>query len=146
MDVSLEPDEPAEPTARSVLVDMHDLIVDALSELLGEMKMRVVASASSGAEGLVLLERERPDFAIVNMFLPDMTGIYFARRAKTLGLASGLILYSSSGSERLAREALDAGFAAVVRKRIPPDSLFDAVEVVLRGERFVDPSFQHASD
>jgi DNA-binding NarL/FixJ family response regulator len=145
MDTSAEPVGPVGPTARSVLVDMHDVIVEALSELLADMNMHVVASARSGAEGLALLEREKPDFAIVNMFLPDMTGVYFGRRAQSLGLASGLILYSSTGSKRLADEAIDVGFGAVVRKSIPPDTLYDAVRAVLANERYVDPSFDRDS-
>ncbi len=138
------PDEPKDPRPRSVLVDSNDPMLEALTELLEDVGVIVSATARTGVAAHALLESESPDLAVVALELPDMTGFDFAATATRRRLDTALILHTGTGSARLADRALASGFRAVARKAIPPTSLVAAVEAVLRGDSYIDPSFRAA--
>ena len=130
---------------RCVLVDEHDVIIEAVTDLVEELGVDVLGTARTGAEGLDLLEREAPEFAVIGMTLPDMSGIDLARRRGVRAQETALILHTAARTRRVADQALAAGFRAVARKAVPPTGLLAAVRAVLDGGTYVDPSFD-ASD
>ena len=136
--------EPAGGLRRCVLVDQHEPIVEAVSELLEEIGVVVLAAATSGAEGIELCERQAPEIAVVGLRLPDMTGIEVARATAQRAPGTALILYTSSASDEILGEAFAVGYRGVARKAVPPTGLLEAVKAVLGGASYRDPSF--ASD
>ena len=124
-----------------MLVDQHEPIVEAITELLENMGVVVLAAARNGAEGIELCEREAPELAVVSLRLPDMTGIEVAHATAERAPGTALILLTASGTAETVGEAFAAGYRAVARKAVPPTALLEAVQAVLDGSCYRDASF-----
>jgi DNA-binding NarL/FixJ family response regulator len=71
--------------------------------------------------------------------MPRLSGVEVARRASRSSPSTAVILYSGYGDKALLIEALDAGARGFVLKEAPLVDLHRAIEVVARGETYVDP-------
>jgi DNA-binding NarL/FixJ family response regulator len=102
---------------RLMLVDDHEVVRAGLSAALGgDPGVSVVASVGNAAEAIERARRERPDVAIVDMRLPDLSGPLLCRRLRAALPAMSVVMLSSYLSEDAVREAMEAGAAAYVTK------------------------------
>src|SRR5919204_4736330 len=123
-----------------VLVDDNEPVLAALETLLRDEGIDVVGTAGTGLDALRLLEQRRPAALVVDVRLPDLTGIEVARRASELALSRpAVIVYTSYADRSVVTSALDAGARAVVLKDAPPVNLLEAISVVAAGGIYVDP-------
>jgi DNA-binding NarL/FixJ family response regulator len=115
-----QPDQPLmteELPLRILLVDDHEVVTAGLTAALeGEEGMRVVSSAASGAQALVVAREVRPTVAIVDYRLPDISGAELCRQLKKLEDPPVVIVLSTYLSEEIVREAFAAGAQAFVTK------------------------------
>ena len=99
----------------------------------------VIGSAGSASEAEVLIERTNPDVAIVDVHLPDESGISLAKRLRTHNSALGLLLYTGSDDRETLREALDSGARGLALKAGAHQELAEAVRTIASGGTHVDP-------
>lgn len=128
-----------DPQAITALVaDDHPAVLEAVATYLQSAGIDVVGRAGDGEEALALIERRRPQVALVDVRMPRLSGIDLARR---LGPKSStrLLLYSGYGDRALLMEALDAGVQGFVLKEAPLEDLLRAVRAIAAGESYVDP-------
>ena len=104
-----------------------------MMQLLLEADGREVFTADNGLAGAELIERVRPDMAIVDLGLPVMSGFDVARRLRANSVTRGirLIAWSGYGQDADVQAALDAGFDDHITK--PPD-LDRLAEILARAE------------
>ena len=102
-----------------------------MMQLLLETGGRRVYTADNGLDGVAMIERLRPDLAIVDLGLPIMSGFELARRIRSNPALHGtrLVALSGYGQDSDVQAALDAGFDEHLTK--PPDP--DRLEQVLAG-------------
>jgi len=95
-----------------------------------------VFPAGNGQDGLALIERERPDLALVDLGLPVMSGFELARRvrANPALAATRLVALSGYGQDADVQASLEAGFDEHLTK--PPDP--DRLEALLKGNGIDD--------
>ena len=91
-----------------ILIDDHPPILRAISAILQEEGIDVVGRAERSAEGLELLARRKPQVALVDLSLPDGSGIDLIRAAANVAPSTACLVYTGFPSGRNAREALDA--------------------------------------
>jgi DNA-binding NarL/FixJ family response regulator len=133
-------DPPAVQGLTCLLVDDNKPVLAALETLLRNEGIDVVGTAGTGLDALRLLEQRRPAALVVDVRLPDLTGIEVARRASELALSRpAVIVYTSYADRSLVTSALDAGARAVVIKDAPPVNLLEAISVVAAGGIYIDP-------
>lgn len=102
---------------RLLVVDDHEVVRAGLAAALNQGPgLQVVGSAGSGAEAMTLAARERPDVAILDMRLPDLSGTELCRRLRDDSPALSVVMLSSYLSEDAVREAIAAGASAYVTK------------------------------
>ena len=118
-----------------VLVDDHLLFAEALSGALERAGLAVVGIATSGAQGVAMVDRRAPDAVLLDLVLPDADGIdvgaaIVARRpdAVVIALSGGL-------DPAIARRARRVGFRACVEKTTRLQPLVRAVARVVGGGR-----------
>jgi two-component system response regulator AlgR len=71
--------------ARLVLVDQNDLLIEMISACLERAPgITIAGSAKTGGEAIALVEQLRPEVVLLNLTLPDMSGLTLLRRVKTL--------------------------------------------------------------
>jgi DNA-binding NarL/FixJ family response regulator len=122
-----------------LIADDHPPILAAVSDYLAEKQIDVVGTATDGATARALIERHRPDIALLDAKMPKGGGIELARElARTLPDV-GLIIYTGAGERELLADALDAGVSGFVVKEAPLPDLLRAIETVSAGGIYIDP-------
>jgi DNA-binding NarL/FixJ family response regulator len=92
------PDATTAPV-RLVLVDQNDLLLDMLSTCLGHLPgIAIAGRARSGVEGIALVGTIAPDAVLLNLTLPDMSGLTAMRRIKSLPHAPLVIMMTFHSS------------------------------------------------
>jgi DNA-binding NarL/FixJ family response regulator len=104
-------------TLRVLVVDDHPIVREGVRRILEAQKgLQVVGEASDGAGAIALAERLKPDVAVVDVGLPDMSGLDVVRRLKAMDDAPVVLVLSMYDDAEYAREARAAGAAAYVVK------------------------------
>jgi two-component system CheB/CheR fusion protein len=119
------------PPVKSVVLVEDQADARRMMQLLLESEGVQVFTAANGAEGLELIERVRPDLALVDLGLPVLSGFELARqlRAKAENASIRLVSLSGYGQDSDVQAALEAGFDEHLTK--PPDP--GRLEKLLRG-------------
>jgi DNA-binding NarL/FixJ family response regulator len=111
---------------------------------------QIIAEASDGSEAVQKAENLKPDLILLDMGLPNLTGIEAALRIRQLSPNSKIIFLSQNNDLDILRAALGTGALGYVRKTDAGSELLPAVDAVLRGKQFVSSSlkgyeFSHTS-
>lgn len=100
-----------------VLVDDNPVIRRLYTRLFQKAGFNIM-TAANGREGYELIEKERPDAAVIDFRLPDISGLEVCRQVRSLefGVTMKLFLFTADGEDETRREALAAGVNEVVVK------------------------------
>ena len=116
---------------RILSVDDHPLFRAGIASLLAaHPDMTLVAQASNGQEGINLFRTHRPDVTLIDLRLPDMSGIDTAAAIRTEFPEARIIILTTFDSETERKRALAAGVSAFVLKGGPPRKLMEAIHQV----------------
>jgi DNA-binding NarL/FixJ family response regulator len=118
------------------MVDDHPLLSEGLCAVIqNQYDMVPVGQASSGREAIEIFDKCRPDVTLMDLRLPDMSGIdaMVAIRSK-FPQARFIILTTFAGDAEIQR-ALEAGARAYVLKTMPPNELVDVIRQVHAGRK-----------
>lgn len=128
-------------TIRVFLLDDHEIVRRGLADLIGlERDMEVVGEAGSVHDALVRIPATKPDVAVLDVRLPDGSGVEVCREIRSvLPEVSALMLTSYSDDEALF-DAIMAGASGYVLKEIRGNDLIDAIRQVAAGKSLLDPA------
>ncbi len=130
---------PSSVAIRVVVVDDHALVREGTSQLLDqEPDIDVVGQAGTAEEGLALLGRCRPDVAVVDVNLPDRSGLELAREATGGSLHVRVLIVSAYDDYAYVSEALQVGVGGYLLKTASARELLDAVRAVADGVFVLD--------
>jgi DNA-binding NarL/FixJ family response regulator len=122
---------------RILLADDHDLTRSGLRYLLEKRKdWTVCGEASNGRLAVELAEELRPDFAILDMSMPELNGLEATRQILSKQPQMKILIYTMHETERVILDVLDAGARGVVLKSDAGENLVTAVESITKGRRF----------
>ena len=127
------------PPIRCLVADDHPAVLAAVCDYLGDEGIEVIGRARHGREALTKIEAMRPAVAIVDLRMPELSGIEVAREAARVAPSTRVILYTGQADQALVIEAVDAGAHGFVLKEAPLVDLLRAVETVAAGGTYVDP-------
>ncbi len=129
-----------DPTITILLVDDHKVLRDGLRALLeSEPDLKVVADVGSGAEGIAAARSTQPDIIIMDLGLPDMSGLDAIRAIRQENNTSRIIVLSMHSRREFVLPAIEAGCDGYIPKSSTHTSLLHAIRVVLTGERYLHP-------
>lgn len=121
---------------RVVLVDDHKLLRAGTRALLGEVPdIQVVAECGHGAEALELAERLRPDVVLLDLKLPDMSGVAVARALREDRPEIKVLILTAYNYEQYVRMLFAVGVHGYLLKSDSGLELSAAVRAVMRGEQ-----------
>lgn len=124
---------------RLVIVDDHSLVREGTVELLKQSAdFDVVGQAGSGEDGLAVLERLAPDVALIDVHLPQMSGLELARAAASSCPSVKVLILSAYDDYAYVSEALDIGVGGYLLKTATTKELVDAVRAVADGILVLD--------
>jgi two-component system response regulator NreC len=130
---------------RLLLVDDHAVIRTGLRMLLESQRdLLIVGEAANGADALELAERLKPDIIVMDITLPDISGIEVTRRLKRQQPTIAIVALTIHEDEQYFFEMLQAGAAGYVPKRAAPEDLIYAIRAAHSGEIYLYPSLAKA--
>ncbi|SEF82532.1 two component transcriptional regulator, LuxR family [Actinacidiphila yanglinensis] len=131
---------------RVLLADDQSMVREALATLLGlEEDIEVVAQVARGDEVVAAVLEHRPDVALLDIEMPGMTGIEAAAQLRGAAPGVKVVIVTTFGRPGYLRRAMESGAEAFLVKDAPAAQLADAVRLVLKGQRVIDPSLAAAA-
>ena len=126
---------------RLVVVDDHEIVRQGLVALLDRREgFEVVAQAGSVAEAIAESAKFEPDIVVMDVRLPDGTGIEACREIRAARPETRVLMLTSYPDEEAVLSAIIAGASGYLLKQIRGRDLVAALESVGRGESLLDPA------
>lgn len=123
---------------RLVIADDHPLVREGTIALLGRRPdIEILGAAVDGQSALHLVEELRPDVLLLDLGLPDLSGIEVARRVRSQWPEVAVLVVTGYGTERYAPSLSQLGVAGLVHKTAPHEQLLDAIYAAAEGHKLV---------
>jgi two-component system response regulator NreC len=130
---------------RLALVDDHEVVRTGLRMLLEHQPdMEIVGEARTGAEALELAAQIQPDVIVMDITLPDISGIEATRLIKQSQPGAAIVALTIHEDEQYFFEMLQAGASGYVPKRAAPEDLINAIRAAYNDEIYLYPSLAKA--
>lgn len=124
-----------------ILVDDHAIVRSGLRMIMDpEEDIEIIGEADNGSDGIALVESEMPNVVLMDIHLPDMTGIDATRKIKELKPEIAVVALTINEDEEYFFRMLEAGASGYVPKRAAPEELLTAIRVAADGEVYIYPS------
>lgn len=124
------------PRIRVLTVDDHPLLQAGLAAVIRyQADMDLVGEAASGAEGLRLFRHSRPDVTLMDLRLPDMSGVDVTARIRAESPDARIIMLTTFDGDVEVRRALDAGARSYLLKSTPLPEIVQTIRDVHAGKR-----------
>ncbi len=123
---------------RILSVDDHQLVRKGLAAILStEADLRLVAEASTGQEALTLFREHVPDVTLMDLRLPDASGIEVTREIRSQYPEAKVIALTSYDGDQDIYRALEAGVRGYLLKEMVHTEVVRAIRIVHAGKRFI---------
>ena len=141
-------EKPRHEPVRIVVVDDHRFMREMISRMLARQPERysVVGEAPDATSAIALCEQHAPDLLILDINLPDMSGIEAVPRIRQVSPNTRVLLCTALVSDERVIDALRSGAHGFVEKTNSWDDFIDAVERVRRGENYFCTTSSGAGD
>jgi DNA-binding NarL/FixJ family response regulator len=131
-------------TLRSiVVVEDHPTVREGLCLVLEREGFFVAARVGTAEEGHDAIVKAKPDVALVDVDLPDGSGVELTRRLLRRDKRLGVLLYTGMDDPAVLEDALASGARGFTLKTSDPETMLNAVRAVAAGGAFVDPNVRH---
>lgn len=124
---------------RLAIIDEHQALVQGLEVLLADGAVEVVGSVGNAASAVDLLDVADPDVLLVEVRLPDASGVDLTRELLARRPELGVLLYTSDSDAELLYAGLASGARGYALKAGSLRELVEAIELVASGGTYVDP-------
>ena len=133
-------------SVRVILADDHAVVREGYRRLLERASgLAVIGEADSGAAGYRQFVALAPDVTVMDVSLPDVSGIEVLRRIRARDPQARVLIFSMHEEPVCVTRSLAAGARGYVTKASAPELLVEAVRAVARGGGFVSPDLRAAT-
>ncbi len=130
---------------RLLLVDDHDVVRTGIKMLLeGQPDLIIVGEANSGLQAITLTSSLAPDVVVMDLTLPDISGIEATRQLKINHPDIAVVALTIHEDEQYFFEMLQAGASGYIPKRAAPEDLISAIRAAASNEIYIYPSLTKA--
>jgi two-component system response regulator NreC len=128
-------------TIRLLLVDDHAVVRSGLKMLLeNERDVEIIGEAASASEAIEATMRMKPDVVLMDIGLPDLSGIDATRQIKKSTSQVAIVALTIHEDEEYFFKMLEAGASGYVPKRAAPEELLTAIRAAASGQVYLYPS------
>jgi two-component system, NarL family, response regulator NreC len=129
-------------TTHIFLADDHPVVRQGMRKLIeSEPNFEIVGEAENGLQAVREIMRLKPDIAILDIVMPDISGIEITRQINKRSTITHVIILSMYSDEAFVKDAFRSGAYGYVIKQSPPDTLITAVKEVALGQYYLSPPF-----
>jgi len=123
-----------------VLADDHGIVREGIAAFCNSRPdLKILGQSSDGAEAVELILALKPDFAVLDLNMPKLSGLEVIRRVRLAKSETRLIVLSISREENVIREIFRSGANGYLLKDGPARHLFDAINYILDGGQYLTP-------
>jgi DNA-binding NarL/FixJ family response regulator len=127
--------------ATVLIADDHALIRNGLKQLLSQdSSIKAVGETKTGRETIDKLQAQHWDLLILDINMPDRSGIDILRQVRATHPETRVLVLSGFPEKQYAVNVLRAGASGYLNKEMAPEELLAAVRNVLQGRRYVSPA------
>ena len=124
-----------------VLADDHRLVREGIRKLLETREdFEVVGEAADGEEAVQMVFDKKPDVALMDIWMPRLSGIDATRRIEKRGMDTKVVVLSQHDGRNYVEEVLRAGASGYVVKNAETADLLSAIDAVCEGSSYLSPS------
>ena len=124
-----------------VIVDDHPVVRAGMRTVLDRAAdVTVVAEGATGTDALRLVEQHRPDVLVLDVNLPDLSGVEVTRRLHDQGAATAILILTIHDDSQIVFGLLESGAIGYVLKDEALETLASAVRAAARGESWLSPA------
>ena len=125
---------------RILTVDDHPLLREGVAAMIkAQPDMELVAEASTAKEGVERFRQHRPDVTLMDLRLPDMSGVDAMAAIRTEFPDARIIVLTTFEGDVEIQRALEAGARGYLLKSMPPTELVDGIRQVYAGKKRIPP-------
>jgi DNA-binding NarL/FixJ family response regulator len=121
-----------------LIIDDHLVVREGLRRLLSSTLDISVHEATSSQEALTVFRAHRPDLVLLDLNLPNSSGLELLRRLILEDKRARILVFSMHAEPIYVVHALKAGARGYVSKSAPVDELITAVKLVANGDRYIE--------
>jgi len=123
-----------------ILADDHGIIREGVAAFCkARQDVSLLGQCSDGQEALDMILARSPDFAVLDLDMPRLSGLDVVRRAREAGSRTRVIILSINRDQNVIRELFRSGADGYVLKDGPSRHIFDAINYVRDGGQYLTP-------
>jgi DNA-binding NarL/FixJ family response regulator len=124
-----------------IIVDDHPVVCHGIAQIIAQDdSLHVCAIAEDAKTGFEAIKKHKPDVAIIDISLKDISGIELIKWVKDQDLNVAMLVISMHDEAVYAERALKAGALGYLMKQESPDKIIQAIRQILKGEIYVSDS------
>lgn len=127
-----------------LLADDHEIVRQGVKALLVQRGFNVVADVSDGREAVKAARTLHPDVAVLDFSMPVLNGLDAARQIMQVSPRTKTLLLTMHEDDRFVLESMRAGISGYLLKSRAALSLFEAINEVQRGNKYLSPAISGA--
>jgi DNA-binding NarL/FixJ family response regulator len=129
-----------------VLADDHGIVREGIAAFCNSRQdLKILGQSSDGAEAVELILALKPDFAVLDLNMPKVSGLEVIRRVRQAKSETRLIVLSITRDENVIRELFHSGANGYLLKDGPARHLFDAITYIQDGGQYLTPLIRRES-
>lgn len=122
---------------RVLIVDDHVLFADAIKSFLSGKGIDITGTCGTGEEAIEAIRRDRPDLVLLDLGLPDESGLSVGRRIVDTWPGIKVLALTAMDSARAVKEAMISGLHGYLTKDVPLDRFVSSIESLMDGNMVV---------
>ncbi len=124
-----------------ILADDHPLLLRGLSEIIeDEENFEIIGQAHNGEQALLLIEKNNPDIAVLDIDMPKLTGLEIAEKIKGKSITTKIVFLTMHNKEAIFNKAMNLGAYGYLMKDSALVEIIEALSAVIKGKRFISKS------
>ncbi len=123
---------------RAIIIDDHKLFTSGLSGILDEIGLKVIATFNNAKNAIIYLKNQEVDIIFSDINMPEMDGIQFCNKARSLQITAPIIMLSMYEDPNIIKEAFRNNAKGYLSKNTESDEMIKAIKLCLSGKKYVN--------